>query len=260
VRGAALFLVAACASALHEPRPLAKLAPGHAQGRTADQLVAEANAAWVRRGEPGQAEAAQGLYLDAAVADVHRIDAVLGAMRAISFRIEHEPGAPKDELSEREVEVGQWCQRRAPAEPECDYRLAIALGEQARERPSTGKDAADKIVDLLHRAIARAPRMDSAGPHRVLALVYLRAPQWPIGPGDPEAALDEARAAVQIAPDAALNQLLLGEALAANGNPSEARAAYRKAEVLAAAASKAGDPEAAAWLAEARSSLAKPHG
>jgi tetratricopeptide (TPR) repeat protein len=259
-RIAAAILVVSCASALHEPRPIAKLAPGHANGRSADQLIADANAAFARRAEPGQAAAAQGLYLDAAVANEHRADALLGAMRALSFRIEHEPGVSRSKLAEEEVELGQWCQRRAPTEPECDYRLAIALGQQARERTSTGRDALGKIVDLLHRAIAAAPRLDSAGPHRVLALVLLRAPSWPVGPGDPEAALDEARAAVRLVPEAPENQLVLAEALAANDKPEEAHAAYRKALALATAARDAGVPEAAAWLTQAHDGINKTGG
>jgi tetratricopeptide (TPR) repeat protein len=184
---------------------------------------------------------------------------LLGAMRAISFRIEHEAGAPRGRpaLAEEEVEIGQWCQRRAPGNPECDYRLALALGQQARERTSTGRDALGKIVDLLRRAIAGAPDLDSAGPHRVLALVLLRAPSWPLGPGDSEAALAEARAAAQRFPDAAENQLVLGEALAARGAHDEARAAYRRALALATAARAAGEVEAGRWVAEAQSRLAK---
>jgi tetratricopeptide (TPR) repeat protein len=253
----AMVFASACASALHEPSPIAAYAPDQAHGRSADQLVAEANAAWAHRAERGRAAAAQGLYLDAAVADAHRVDALVGAMRALSYRIEYEPGAPREKLAGEEVELGQWCRRRAPAEAECDYRLAIALGQQARERPSTGKDAMGKIVDLLHHAIARAPQLDSGGPHRVLALVFLRAPSWPIGPGDPDAGLDEARAAVRLAPAAAANQLALGEALAATGDRAEAHAAYRRALDLATAARTPADPETASWLAQARAGLAK---
>ncbi len=257
VRAGAFWLVASCSSALSEPSPIAVYAPGHAHGRTADQLVAEANAAWARRGEPGQAELAQGLYLDAAVVDEHRVDALLGAMRALSFRIEYEPGVAREKLAAEEVELGQWCERRPTATAECDYRLAIALGQQARERPSTGHDAMGRMTDLLHRAITSAPSIDAAGPHRVLALVLLRAPSWPVGPGDPSAALDEAKAAVQLAPNSPENQLVLGEALAANGARDEARAAYRRALALATAAHAAGEVEAGQWVAEARSKLGK---
>lgn len=253
----AVLAAAACAPALHVPRSVAELAPGRGGGRSADQLVREADAAWQRRATPGQAAAAADLYLDAAAADARRIDSLLGAMRAIGFRIEHEPGVARGRLAEQEVELGQWCQRRAPGNPECDYRLALALGQQARARTSTGRDALGKIVDLLRRAIARVPDLDAAGPHRVLALVLLRAPSWPLGPGDPETALAEARVAVQRFPDAAQNQLVLGEALMANHARDQARAAYGRALALATSAHAAGDAEAGRWLAEARSGLAK---
>jgi len=88
----------------------------------------------------------------------------------------------------------------------------------------------------------------------VLALVLLRAPAWPAGPGDPEAGLDEAKAAVAAVPEAAENQLALAEAFAANGSVGEAHAAYQKAAELA---SSAHEPEAAGWLADARTGLAK---
>jgi hypothetical protein len=207
---AALIVLAACGSALHAPSPIAKFAPRQGGGRSADTLVALARRAQAEH----RAAAAQGLYLDAAVADDGRIDAVLGAMRAIADRIEHEPGVAKPALSDEEVQLGQWCQRRAPASAECDYRLAIALGQYAREHASAGHDAMTQMVALLRRVIAVNPALDDGGPHRVLALVLLRAPGWPVGPGDPEAGLAEARAAVALAPHSAANQDVLREAMA----------------------------------------------
>jgi hypothetical protein len=251
----AVVLAAACTPALHEPPPLARIAPGTAHGRSADQLMHDAEAAWQHRAQPGQAATAQGDYLDAAVADPDRIAAVLGAARAMSYRIEHDPAAPKASLAEQAVEVGQWCQRRAPAEPMCDYRLAIALGQQAREKPSTGKDGVDRMVELLHKVIAAAPTLDAGGAHRVLALVLLRAPPWPTGPGDPEAAVSEARAAVAVAPDDPQNQLALGEALATTAATADARAAYTKALAAATTAHAAGDPDAQDWQVQATAGL-----
>jgi cytochrome c-type biogenesis protein CcmH/NrfG len=177
-------------------------------------------------------------------------------MRAITFRIERErDAAARARLADRAVQLGQWCQRRVPEEPACDYRLAIALGQLARERSATAKDAMARMVELLRRAIAAAPALDSGGPHRVLALLLLRAPAWPVGPGDPEAALEEARAAARLVPGAAQNQLILAEALEKNGSPDEARAAYERALQLAIAA--AGEPEAERWRTQAAAGLEK---
>jgi hypothetical protein len=247
-----------CAPALHEPPPVSALAPRTSGERSASELVHAADLAWARRAEPGEAAKAQALYLDAAAADERRADALLGAMRAITFRIERERDASlRARLAEEEVQLGQWCQRRAPTDAECDYRLAIALGQQARERASTGKDALGKMVELLRKAIAAAPSLDAGGPHRVLALVLLRAPGWPIGPGDPESGLAEARAAVGLFPDAAENQLALAEALGANDQDDAARGAYRRALELAEVAGRAGEPDADRWRADATAGLEK---
>jgi hypothetical protein len=259
VKATVFLFVAACSSAVSEPSPVAVYAPGRAAGRSANQLLAEANAAWDRRAEPGKAEAAQGLYLDAAVADGRRVEGLLGAMRAITFRIEFEKGVDKAKLASEEVQLGQWCQRRAPAQAECDYRLAIALGQLARERTSVGHDAVNRMVALLKHAAAAAPTLDEGGPHRVLAIILTRAPGWPAGPGDNEAALAEARKAVAIAPQSAANQLALAETLAANDDEEGAHVAYRKAAELA---SKEGgrDPEVVRQLADAKSGIEKTGG
>jgi hypothetical protein len=247
----------ACAPALREPPPLAPRA-GAAPGASADALLGRADAAWTRRAEPGQAEAAQQLYLDAAEADASRADGLLGAVRAAEFRVERTPkGAAREQLAVEAVQLGQHCERRAPSRAECRYRLAIALGQQARDRTSTALDALEQMVKLLRDAIAADPRLDRAGPHRVLALVLVRAPAWPVGPGDPEEALREAEAAVKLFPDAADNQLALGEALAANDRAGDARAVLERAVVLAERDAAAGDPDAPRWRDDARAALAK---
>jgi len=251
--GGALW--SACAPALHEPRPVGAIAPGRNHGRSAEDLLRDADAAWLRRLESGQAAAAQDLYLDAAAADERRTDALLGAMRAMTFRIEREAGIAKDELASRAVDTGQWCQRRDPANIECDYRLAIALGQQAREKKSTARDALGKMVDLLHIAIAKSPDLESGGPHRVLAIILLRAPSWPIGPGDPEAGLAQAKAAVQRFPNAPDNQLVLAEALAANDAREEAHAAYARALALALAARTTEPVDAPLWIKDAQAGV-----
>jgi tetratricopeptide (TPR) repeat protein len=237
-------LALACAPALREPPPIAT-GPGGVREGDVDELLRSADAAWRRRAEPEQARLAQEGYLRAAAADEARVEGLLGAMRAIAFRVERErdPGA-REGLAVQAVQLGQWCERRAPAEAACAYRLAIALGQQARERTSTARDALPRMVKLLRAAIARAPRLDDAGPHRVLALVLLRAPGWPMGPGDPGEGLEQARAAAGLFPDVAENQLALGEALAANGRAGEARDAFQRAASLAGREAAAGDPDA----------------
>ena len=246
----------ACTSALREPAPIAELAARRSSGRGAAELINAANESWAKRDQAGQSARAESDYLDAAEVDPAHIDALIGAMKAISFRIERERGVDRARLAETEVQLGQWCLRRAPSAAECDYRLAIALGQQARERPSTGHDALGKIVELLHRAIAADPSLDSAGPDRVLSIVLVRAPGWPAGPGDVDAGLLHAVAAVARYPDVASNQLALATALEATGAADRARESYARAFALLSAAQARGDPDATSLLADARNGLA----
>ncbi len=253
------LLAAACASALKEPPPVAVLGGAQpASDERADQLMRRADAAWARRGsgDAGSALAAareaQQLYLSAARADEADAAGLIGAARTSTWLVEHESDPVlRAELATTAVQSGQWCQRRAPGNAACDYWLALGLGQQARERPSTALDGVDRMVELLRKTIAADPALDEAGPQRALALVLLRAPGWPAGPGDAEEALAQARAAAQLRPDYPPNQLVLAEALARNGDPDGASAALDRARALALAREKAGDPDAAGWIVEA---------
>jgi hypothetical protein len=181
------------------------------------------------------------------------------AVHALARRLEHEPSSSlRSDLARQAVEAGQRCERAAPGTPACDYVLAIALGLQAREHPSTARDGLAQMAERLRRAAAAAPALEHAGPDRVLALLLLRAPGWPLGPGDPEEGLLAARRAATLAPDHAPNQLALAEALLANDQPGPGREAARRALLLAEAASRAGDADADDWARQAQALLAAP--
>src|ERR1700761_5572707 len=111
---AILLLLAGCHSSMREPPPIRTLAPKLTEQRSTDELVATANAAWNRRGDTGEAAAAQDAYLAAAALDQHRTDALLGAMQAIHYRVEYEQGIAKGALTDEAVEIGQWCTRLSP--------------------------------------------------------------------------------------------------------------------------------------------------
>jgi len=251
---ALLLLCTGCAKALHKTPPIETIAaPSEA---SAAQLLAAADAAWARRAEAGQAAAAEDLYLRAARADPRLPAAFAGAVRAKAFRLGREKdGGERERLAQSAVIVGQLCQQNVPDSPLCDYWLAAALGLQARERTATAQDGLKRMTGLLRRAAKADPSIDHAGPHRLLAIVLIRAPSWPMGPGDPEAAIPEAQAAVRIDPGFPPNQLALGEALRKNGRAAPARAAYTEALLLATDAAGRGDPDAPGWTDEARAAL-----
>jgi hypothetical protein len=179
--------------------------------------------------------------------------ALAAEVLALARRSEAEPSsARRASLSSQALALGLRCDRAAPATAPCDYALAIALGLQAREHPTTLLEGLAQMAIRLRRAAGTQPGLDQAGPDRVLALLLLQAPGWPLGPGDHEEGLAAARRAVALFPDHPPNQLALAEALLASGDEAGGRAAAGRALALAAAPERAGDPEASGWLRQAR--------
>lgn len=156
---------------------------------------------------------------------------------------------------DKALDAGQRCEQVAPASPACDYALALALGVQAREHHTTATKGLKLMVELLQRATASDPKLDQGGPPRVLALVLVRAPGWPLGPGDPEAGLKAAQDAVALFPDHPPNQLALSEALLVNGEKPASTAAARRGLALAQAAAARGEPDASGWIRDAETLL-----
>jgi hypothetical protein len=239
----------ACASA-QPSRPVSTAVAAAAPDPTAAELLRQADEAWARRTDPAQAALAQRRYLEVARADRRSIAGLVGAVRAMSYRLDL---GPVPGLADEGVQVAQWCQLRAPGEPECRYWLAVAMGHQLREQPAGGWARIAALTDLLREVAAKAPTLDEGGPHRLLALVLLRAPGWPLGPGDPAAGLEEARAAVACSPDSAANQLVLSMALAWTRQCEPARAAYLSARARAAA--ERGERALTLLLADAEAGL-----
>jgi len=263
-----------CASALREPRPIADLAgevrpkpggdgpdSGAPAATPADvpAILGRAEALYAERG-PGEralesVRMAAREFLRAAAADGTRTDGLVGAARARVWLADHEADpAARQASAGSAVEAAQWCGRIAPLDRECDYWFGAALGVQARERPSTALNALPKIEAAFKRAADALPALDEAGPERALALLYVRAPGWPAGPGNPDLGLKHARAAVALRPDYPPNQLALAEALAATGGREAADVPRRLALELARKLA-AGDPDAPEWIAEAEADL-----
>lgn len=257
---------AGCVPALKEPRPIGEIAgpaPPPGEGPTpvdAAALVAQAGVLFAGRGPDAAGvekvrQAAQA-WLRAAAADVARAESLIAAARAEVWLTDHETDAARrEEAARAAVEAAQWCGRTAPADPECDYWLGAALGVQARERPATGLSALPQIEAAFRRARNTRPEIDEAGPDRALALLYLRAPGWPTGPGDPDLGLKHARQAVTLKPDYPPNLLALGEALVKTGDGAGGRDALQRAMTLARDRAAAGDRDAPEWLEEAQRSL-----
>lgn len=250
---AGVIAFAGCVAALREPPPLEEIA---ADARaTGAGRFAEADQSWNRR-TLESVHLAANRYQAAVTDESVQLEALLGATRCRLWIADHAED-PEERLSQavEAINLAQWCGRVAPEEVECDYLLALGLGLQGRERRSTAIDALPKVVSLLQSAIELAPRMDNAGPHRVLALVYMRAPGWPTGPGDIDLGYEQARLAVQLDAGHPPNQMALGEAHRELDESDKSHAAYAEAERLAIERVEQNVPDAQEWLDQARRAL-----
>ena len=176
------------------------------------------------------------------------------AIDADARRSDHEPDAKvRAELAAEAGRDADACLAREPQAAACLYGSAIALGLEARAHPARAGESLNGMLDKLARAESADPNYDEAGPARVRALVLIRAPGWPLGPGDTEAGLDAARRAVALRPQYPPNLLALAEGLAKTGDRSGARDTYARARDAAQALPDAADREE--WLREADQGL-----
>jgi hypothetical protein len=157
------------------------------------------------------------------------------------------------ELATEASRDAETCMAREPQNVACLYGSAVALGLNARAHPTRAGELLRTMLERLAGAEAADAGYDQAGPSRVRALVLIRAPGWPLGPGDPDAGLAAARRAAALRPEYPPNHLALAEALAKIGDPNGARKSYERARDLAQALPAASDRDG--WLREADQAL-----
>ena len=112
--------------------------------------------------------------------------------------------------------------------PEASYYYALNLGLVMRHK---GLAALAKLDDLK-RALDHCQdqtSLDYGGPGRVLGMLYLKAPAWPQGIGDIDAALELLQAVAQEYPDFPQNRMFYAEALYGEGLLDKARDQLTKA-------------------------------
>jgi hypothetical protein len=128
------------------------------------------------------------------------------------------------------------------------YLYAVNQGLYLRAR---GMLAVGRLSELVARlkVASTMPALDEGGPWRGLGLLYVKAPGWPVGPGNLEAALEMLERAVRGYPCHPLNHLYLAYALVDAGKRGKARDAITRARELA-QAERFGD-FAARWREEA---------
>jgi hypothetical protein len=145
-------------------------------------------------------------------------------------QIDHASGsAERSALLAAATGQARQCLSRAPENGACHYAQAQVLGLTARERPVQAVSLLKEMLARLARAEALDPAYDHAGPARLTAIVLLRAPGWPLGPGDADAAVAAAQRAVDRDPDYPPNLITLAQAQARTED-SHARETFEKAQ------------------------------
>lgn len=182
------------------------------------------------------------------------VEGLASAIQSVAARSDQAPdGETRARFSDQAMTYADRCMVMAAQNPACLYGRALALGLQAKAHPTSANASLKAMLDALNKADASDPNYDHAGPARVRALVLLRAPGWPLGPGDADAGLASARRAVELHPEFPPNQLALGEALAKTGDASGSRQAYERARDEATAYVANEDRDG--WLHEANRAL-----
>jgi hypothetical protein len=193
-------------------------------------------------------------------AQTKSVEQLAAAIALDAKRMDHESdSAVRGELAAAADRDAQSCIDLDASAAACLYGRAVALGLEARTHPTRAGELLKTMLDSLEKAEAADAGYDQAGPARVRALVLLRAPGWPLGPGDVEAGLAAARRAASLRPDYPPNLLALAEALAKNGDSAGARESYARARDAVQALPATEDREAMsdrdAWTREANEAL-----
>ncbi len=182
------------------------------------------------------------------------LDQYVLSIKANSDRSDHESdGRARAELATQSSNMADACLALNDHAAACQYGKALATGMEARAHPAQALGLLTSMLKYLSAADAADMYYDQGGPSRVRALVLIRAPGWPLGPGDTDAGLKAAHAAVSLAPNYAPNQLALAEALSKNGDSDGAQASYQHALELARATPSG--PERDGWIKDAQKGL-----
>jgi hypothetical protein len=111
---------------------------------------------------------------------------------------------------------------QAPDNATAQYLAAYLTGLRAEREPMRGLSLVPVIAKHARAAAKLDPALDRAGPRRILGELLLQAPGFPVSIGDPSAAVEQFRKAVQLAPDFPENRIGLAESLLETGREAEA--------------------------------------
>jgi hypothetical protein len=156
---------------------------------------------------------------------------LLAAVQADAQRIDQsQDAAARAQLLDAASASARQCLAQAPNDAACPYAQAQVLGLTAREHSLEAPSLLKQMLASLAKAEALDATLDHAGPARLTAVVLLRAPPWPLGPGDVDAALAAAQRAVKRDPGYPPNLIGLAQAQSKADGAPQARATFNQAQ------------------------------
>lgn len=153
------------------------------------------------------------------------------------------------ELAEQGIKVTRELVNSDPSNGEAHYWLAMNLAQLSRTKGWSALKIVGEMEKEYLKAIELSPKVDYAGPHRLLGLLYRDAPGWPISIGNRQKARHHLQQAVKLEPNFPDNQLFLIETYIKWGEKSEAIKQYQAAKPIIEEAKKifTGEYWAASW-------------
>jgi hypothetical protein len=177
---------------------------------------------------------------------------LLAAVQSDAERIDQvQDSTQRAQLLDAATLSAQQCLALSADHASCQYAQAQVLGLTAREHPLQAAALLKQMLAYLSKAESLDPALDHAGPARLTAVVLLRAPPWPLGPGDVDGAVVAAQRSVQRDSTYPPNLITLAQAEAKGASAPQARATFAQAQAAVQAWAGAGS-EAAAALATQR--------
>jgi tetratricopeptide (TPR) repeat protein len=119
----------------------------------------------------------------------------------------------REPLALEGIKAARHAAKLAPTSAQAHYTLALNLGQLARTRTLSALQIVQEMEREFFQAIALDPKIDHAGPHRALGILYRDAPGWPISLGNRKKAESHLQKALKLFPEYPGNSLSFLELL-----------------------------------------------
>ncbi len=231
---------------------LALLAGPAAPAAAADDLLAQANAAYAQRGDLQQAQRAAELYAQALSANPKSEEAAYRLSMAWFWLGMNAPEGKDLEPFEKAVNAAKQAVEINPDSLPGHYWLGVTYGVYGKAKGiMKSLSLVDPIKEEMNWVLKKDPNYEKGGPQRVLGRLYFKLPG--LFGGDTDKAIDNLKQAVQIGPERWINHLYLAEVYLKEGEKPQAVALLKK--VVAGPAEKGFEPEYKLWKSEAEKLL-----